>query len=183
MAGGGGSGDDGSTLTITGGTLVVDAEGDGLDSNGSATISGGTVVVNGPEGSGNGALDVNGTLDVSAGTLLAAGSSGMVVSPATTSTQGWISATLDSTYDAGTTVQILDADGTVVASFEASKSFGNIVYSSDAITTGESYSVAIGGTVSGASTGGLAASGDATGAAASVTVTAGEAATGGMGGR
>jgi hypothetical protein len=121
---------------------------------------------------------------VSGGTLLAAGSTGMVVSPATTSAQGWISATLDQTHDAGTIVQVLDADGALVASFEASKPFGNVVFSSDAITTGEAYTVSIGGTVAGASVGGLAASGDATGAVASVTVTAGEAAAGGgMGGR
>ena len=36
------------TVTITGGRIVVDAGGDGLDVNGSATMTGGTVVVHGP---------------------------------------------------------------------------------------------------------------------------------------
>jgi hypothetical protein len=52
------------TVEITGGSLTINSQGDGLDSNGNASISGGTVVVNGPTNSGNGALDVNGELTV-----------------------------------------------------------------------------------------------------------------------
>ena len=52
------------TVDVTGGTLTINSQGDGLDSNGNATISGGTVVVNGPSNDGNGALDVNGELAV-----------------------------------------------------------------------------------------------------------------------
>ena len=65
--------------TISAGTLVINADGDGFDSNGTAEITGGTVVVNGPARSGNGALDVNGSFTISGGTLPAAGSSGMAV--------------------------------------------------------------------------------------------------------
>ncbi len=36
--GGGDTADDSKQITITGGTLVVDAEGDGLDSNGNVTM-------------------------------------------------------------------------------------------------------------------------------------------------
>ena len=50
------------TVDITGGSLTINSQGDGLDSNGNATITGGTVVVNGPTNDGNGALDVNGEL-------------------------------------------------------------------------------------------------------------------------
>jgi hypothetical protein len=171
------------SVTINGGSLVIDSEGDGLDSNGVASITGGTVVVNGPEGNGNGALDVNGTFTVSGGTLLAAGSSGMVVTPSTDSEQGWISATLDSTIAAGTTVQIADSDGTVVATFVTSKSVQNITFSSSKITSGESYTVYTGGTASGASTGGLAASGSLGSATKVATVTAGQAPAGGGQGR
>jgi hypothetical protein len=45
------------SLTIGGGTLVVDAEGDGLASNGTASMSGGTVVVAGPTNSGDFTID------------------------------------------------------------------------------------------------------------------------------
>ncbi|BEL02421.1 carbohydrate-binding domain-containing protein [Actinoplanes sichuanensis] len=186
--GGGGPGGGGEevgdfSVTINGGTLVIDSNGDGLDSNGVASITGGTVVVNGPEGNGNGALDVNGSFTVSGGTLLAAGSAGMVVTPSTDSEQGWISATLDSAIAAGTTVQITDSDGTVVATYVTGKSVQNITFSSSKITSGESYTIHTGGTATGASTGGLAASGSLGSAVKVATVTAGQAPAGGGQGR
>jgi hypothetical protein len=148
-------------LTITGGSTVIDAEGDGLDSNGYATMTGGTVVVNGPTGDGNGAIDVNGTFDVSGGTLVAAGSAGMAVAPDTASAQGWVSATFDSVQPAGSSVEILAGDGTVVGTYTAEKDFSSLIYSSAGVETGAEYQVVVDG--------------------AATTVTAGEH-TGGMGG-
>ncbi|WP_105971646.1 carbohydrate-binding domain-containing protein [Streptomyces geranii] len=177
--GGGGEGVGDYTVEVTGGTLVIDSEGDGFDSNGTAEITGGTVVVNGPERNGNGALDVNGSFTVSGGTLLAAGSAGMVVAPDEESGQGWLSATLDSTLAAGTTVHIADSDGKVVASYVTSKAAQNIVYSGKAIKDGEEYTIYTGGTVSGTDTGGLAESGELGSAEKATTVTAGDAPEGG----
>lgn len=171
------------SVTVNGGTLVINSEGDGLDSNGTATITGGTVVVNGPQGNGNGALDVNGSFTISGGVLLAAGSAGMVVAPGTDSAQGWLSATLDSAVAAGTTVQIADGDGNVVATYVTSKSVQNIVYSSSAVTSGEQYTIHTGGTVSGDSTGGLSTEGSLGSATQVATATAGEAPAGGHGPR
>ena len=167
------------SLTVTGGTLVVDAEGDGLDSNGTASISGGTVVVNGPTDGGNGALDVNGDFTVTGGTLIAAGSAGMVVTPSAGSEQGWVSATLDAALPAGSTVQAVDADGSVLATFVTSKTVQNPTYSSSAITAGESYTISTGGTAGGDSIGGLASFGELGSATEVATVTAGEAPAGG----
>jgi hypothetical protein len=178
--GGGGESAGDFSVVVNGGTLVIDSEGDGLDSNGTASITGGTVVVNGPEGNGNGAVDVNGSFTVSGGTLLAAGSSGMVVTPGTDSSQGWISVTLDGTVAAGTTVQITDGDGTVVGTYVTSKKVQNITYSSSKIKTGETYTISAGGTATGASTGGLAASGTLGSASEIATVTAGQAPAGGQ---
>ncbi len=42
------------TITVNGGTLTVNASGDGLDSNGALTINARTVYVSGPPGDGNG---------------------------------------------------------------------------------------------------------------------------------
>ncbi|WP_406488430.1 carbohydrate-binding domain-containing protein [Streptomyces phaeochromogenes] len=185
--GGGGGGGGGESvgdfkLTVSGGTLVVDSEGDGLDSNGTAEITGGTVVVNGPQQGGNGALDVNGDFGISGGVLLAAGSAGMAVAPSTDSEQGWLSATLDSSVPAGTTLHVVDSDGKVVATYVTSKSIQNVVYSSSAVKSGEKYEIYSGGTKSGTGTGGLAASGTLGSAERIATVTAGEAPEGGFGG-
>lgn len=180
--GGGGESVGDYSAEVTGGTLVLDSQGDGFDSNGTAEITGGTIVVNGPEAGGNGALDVNGSFTVDGGTLLASGSAGMVVAPDEESDQGWLSATLDASVEAGTTLHIVDADGKVVASYVTSKTIQNVVYSGAGIKTGEEYTVRSGGTTSGTDTGGLAGSGRLGSARKIATVTAGEAPEGGFGG-
>jgi hypothetical protein len=134
------------TVDVSGGSLTINSQGDGLDSNGNATVSGGTVVVNGPENDGNGALDVNGELAVSGGTVAAAGSSGMAVPPGTSSTQSGVQVTFGSTQPAGTTVQLADADGKLVATFVTTKSAASLVFSSAAIEAGKEYTVYTGGT-------------------------------------
>ncbi|GAA3823844.1 carbohydrate-binding domain-containing protein [Streptomyces phyllanthi] len=179
--GGGGESVGDYSAKVTGGTLVINSDGDGFDSNGTAEITGGTVVVNGPTMNGNGALDVNGSFTVSGGTLLAAGSAGMVVAPDSESGQGWLSATLDSAVDAGTTLHIVDSDGEVVASYVTSKTIQNVVYSGEGIESGEKYTVYSGGSTSGSETGGLAESGKLGSAKKIATVTAGEAPEGGFG--
>ncbi|SEJ42438.1 protein of unknown function [Arthrobacter sp. yr096] len=133
------------TVDVSGGTLTINSEGDGLDSNGNATISGGTVVVNGPTNDGNGALDVNGDLTVTGGTVAAAGSAGMAVTPGTSSTQSGVQLTFNSSVSAGTPVHIVDSSGTVVATFVTTKSIASLVYSSSAIADGATYTVYTGG--------------------------------------
>ncbi|MFD3835872.1 carbohydrate-binding domain-containing protein [Streptomyces sp. NPDC058642] len=170
------------SLKVTGGTLVIDADGDGFDSNGTAEITGGTLVVNGPETGGNGALDVNGSFTVSGGVLLAAGSAGMAVAPDEESGQGWLSATLDSAVEAGTTLHVVDSDGKVVASYVTSKAIQNLVYSSSALESGSEYRIWSGGRASGEETGGMYPAGGLDGADEIATVTAGDAPEGGFGG-
>ncbi|NNJ62798.1 MAG: carbohydrate-binding domain-containing protein [Dactylosporangium sp.] len=171
----------GVSLTVSGGTTVVNAGGDGVDSNGTMTMTGGTIVVNGPTVNNNGALDVNSTFTVSSGTLLAAGSSGMAVAPATSSAQGWVSAAFTATQASGTIVHVATTTGTRIASFRSSKTFQSVIFSSSQITMGQSYAIYTGGSVSGTSTGGMYSDGSLSGATQVMTVVAGEH-TGGMGG-
>lgn len=139
--GGGGESVIDGTATITGGTLVLHARGDGFDSNGTATITGGTVVVD-QTGGGNGALDVNGAFTISGGTLIAVGSASMPVAPAASSPQGWLMAAVSG--QAGASVRVLSG-GTVVDEFTAPVAFGNVVYSSSAISGGQQYTVSVDG--------------------------------------
>ncbi|HEV7950964.1 MAG TPA: hypothetical protein VGP24_14460, partial [Glaciihabitans sp.] len=145
-------------------------------------ITGGTVVVNGPSGSGNGALDVNGTLTVTGGTLLAAGSAGMVVAPDTSSAQASAVFSFDSTQPAGTIIHVLNSAGEQLVAFESSKDFQSVVFSSADVVEGEVYTVVVGGTVTGTTVGGLTATGDTSGATEATTATAGAEVTGGQGG-
>ena len=146
MGGGGMEADSSLNLVINGGTLEVWASGDGLDSNGNATITGGDITVYGPTTDGNGALDVNGTFDITGGTLVAAGSSGMMVTPATDSAQGWVATALSGTATAGSDVVITDADGTEIAAYTIEKDYASVVFSSADIEQGATYTVAVDGT-------------------------------------
>lgn len=147
QAGPGGGGadftDSGELVTISGGSLVVNAGGDGLDSNGSISITGGTTTVWGPTNDGNGALDCNGTMSVTGGTLLAVGSAGMAEAPSSTEGAGWISAALSGAQ--GSKVRIVDSAGTEILSFTASKAFASIVYASAEITNGADYTIEVDG--------------------------------------
>lgn len=91
------------TLTISGGYLVVRAEGDGLDSNGNLTISGGTVQVYGPTTGGNGIFDKgdgNYTFSITGGTIWGCGTSDMFETPNTSYLSGTVSATAGATFAA-----------------------------------------------------------------------------------
>ena len=131
-----------ATINITGGTVTVNANGDGIDSNGTATLSGGTLIVNGPFTGGNASLDTNGDLLLN-GTTVAAGNSGdMFEAPATNSTSGYVKISNVSNLSAGTTVQVTDSSGNVVANYKvANSSTTLILVSSSKITKGESYTV------------------------------------------
>jgi len=143
-------------IAITGGTITIDAEGDGVDSNGSIEMSGGTVVVHGPSRSGNGALDCNGTFDVAGGTIVAVSSTAdMMESITSPSTQPAIAFTLGSAVSAGTPIRIENADGTAVLTLESTKDIAAVVFTSPDLTDGESYEVLLGGSVSGESVAGL----------------------------
>lgn len=131
-----------ATINIAGGTVTVNANGDGIDSNGTATLSGGTLVVNGPFTGGNTSLDTNGDLLLNGTTVAAANSGDMFEAPATSSTSGYVKISNVSNLSAGTTVQVTDSSGTVVANYKVTNSnTALILVSSSKITKGESYTV------------------------------------------
>lgn len=130
-------------LIISGGHIVIDAAGDGLDSNGNLTVTGGEVFVYGPEDNGNGALDYDGTGTVTGGTVIALGASGMAQSFGDASTQGAIKVSC-STQAAGTGIALLDAAGNELISCTAKKSFSSVVISLPEIKTGQTYTLRIG---------------------------------------
>ncbi|MEA4915428.1 MAG: carbohydrate-binding domain-containing protein [Christensenella sp.] len=139
--------DTSKSLVISGGTITVNAEGDGLDSNGTLTISGGTIYVSGPTASNNGALDSGSTMTISGGIVVAAGSAGMAQTFDETSTQASISYTFTSAQQAGTTISLKDASGNVIATYTPDKTFQNVIISAPGLTTGQSYSLYTGSTL------------------------------------
>ena len=131
-----------ATINISGGTVTVNANGDGIDSNGAATFSGGTLIVNGPFTGGNASLDTNGDLLLNGTTVTAANSGDMFEAPSTNSTSGYVKISNVSNLSSGTTVQVTDSSGNVVANYKVtSSSTALILVSRSKITKGESCTV------------------------------------------
>ena len=160
-----GNSDSSSLITISGGYILVNASGDGIDSNGNVAITGGTVLVSGPTDNGNAAFDYNGEATVSGGTVILCGSSGMAQGFSDKSEQASFMYTLDSSASAGSSVALTDEKGNVIASFIPAKQYNNIVITSPSLKNGSSYKLVIGGTVSGADKNGYASSGSVSSAA------------------
>ena len=131
-------------IILEGGTLTIDAEGDGIDSNGTVTISGGSLVVNGSVQGGNGPLDATGDITITGGTVWALGTSDMLQGFAQGSTQASITANIAGT--AGQTLIILDANGKEVARQTASKDFQAVIMSSADLVDGQTYTIQVEGT-------------------------------------
>ena len=107
-------------ICINGGTLVVDADGDGLDSNGSIEINGGTVLVSGASNSDDTGLDFEYEATVNGGNVILVGSAGMA-EDFTGGTQAHLMERASGT--AGSIIEVLDANGNVLASYVAPKAF------------------------------------------------------------
>ena len=128
-------------LVITGGTLHVNARGDGLDSNGDIEMTGGEVYVSGPTDSGNGSLDYGTGCRVDGGTLVLAGNQGMLQTPDSSSAQNSVTVLYSQTQAAGTEASLRDADGNVVISWAPDKEYQSISFSAAGIETGKMYSL------------------------------------------
>lgn len=128
-------------ITINGGTVLVDAMGDGIDANGSITMTGGNVTVFGPANDGNGSVDYDGTFDVSGGTLIVAGSSGMAQGISDSSAQNALMVVFDQQQEAGTTFEIVSADGTSIVSVTPTKTYQCVLVSTDTLVQNTEYTV------------------------------------------
>ena len=136
-------------LLITGGKITVNADGDGLDSNGNLRVEGGDITVNGPSNGGNGAIDIGtengGAGFIAGGTLIALGTSSMAENFGSTSTQCAFLVTMNS-FGAGETITITDSQGNVLYTGVTVKSANSVVFSSPDLTVGETYTLTIGST-------------------------------------
>ena len=134
-------------LLITGGKITVNADGDGLDSNGNLRVEGGDITINGPANGGNGALDIGtengGEGVIAGGTLIALGTSSMAENFGSTSTQCAFLVTMNS-FGAGETITITDSQGNVLYTGVTVKSANSVVFSSADLVVGETYTVTIG---------------------------------------
>ena len=125
-----------AVITITDGTIYVNAGGDGLDSNGYIYIKGGVTTVDGPTDGGNSAMDYGISASVTGGNFAAAGSIGMAETFSSDSKQYSIMYNFDSVQKAGTEVELLDSSGTVICKYTPAKEYQSVIFSSSALKEG-----------------------------------------------
>lgn len=131
-------------ILITGGTININADGDGIDTNGYLGISGGSVYVLGPSNSGNGALDYGIYAAIAGGEIVAVGGSGMAQGFGDESTQCSALVSFDEWIDAGETITLAGSDGKEVLSYTAGKKFNSVVISTSDMKQGETYTLTAG---------------------------------------
>ena len=129
-------------IVISGGYIHINANGDGIDSNNTISISGGVTLVSGSPSSMNAAFDYDGEATVTGGVLIAVGGSGMAQSFTAAENQGCMLFGLNG-GPAGRNLAIVDADGTIVASYTPVNSYSSVVVTAPGIQVGNTYTVVL----------------------------------------
>ncbi|MFT3844205.1 MAG: carbohydrate-binding domain-containing protein [Lacibacter sp.] len=150
---GGTESNDGSLLTISGGTIASScSNGDAVDGNGNIIMTGGTLIAQGPPSSPELAFDYNGTFTISGGVIIASGpnSGNMIEATSTTSAQNAVLVKINGNVSAGTLFTITDASGNALVTYAPQRSAYYFVYSSSSLATGSTFKIYTGGSYSAA---------------------------------
>ncbi len=131
-------------VIISGGKVYLNADGDGLDSNGTIVMTGGDVSVDGPTNNGNGPLDYDKSFSMTGGMIHISGSSGMLQSPNCSGSIYGVTVAFSSTQSAGTKVTIKNSSGKIVTEYTPSKNFAAFEYAGDNLIKGE-YTIYLNG--------------------------------------
>jgi len=148
---GGTEANDGSQITINGGKIIISVtNGDCLDSNGNVDINGGTIIVHGPQNQPELGADINGTFKINGGFVAVAEiSNQMREVPSTNSAQNCLVFTSSTVFNAGTLFHIEDSNGNNILTFKPLRRYSGITFSSNALSTGQTYKIYYGGSTSG----------------------------------
>ena len=145
-------------ITVNGGTWKVNAGGDGLDAGGDSRnnsggyiyLNGGTVEVFGASDNGNSALDFDTACEANGGTLIAVGMSGMAQAP----TKGVSVVFSNVSISSGKTIAVKDSSGNTLYSATGKKNANHVVFTSSAVTSGQSYTLYVNGSAAATATAG-----------------------------
>lgn len=134
-------------IEINGGSLYVNADGDGIDSNGNMTINAGDIKVDGPSNSGNAAIDFGDGAKayINGGSLIAVGGSGMVEAFDSSSKQAMMSIQVADSNITGEVV-LSDSDGNVIISYTPAKEYNCVQISTAELEKGKTYTLKAGDT-------------------------------------
>ena len=126
------------SINIYGGDIIVNANSDGVDSNGALNFLGGKIVVWGATSGDGEPLDHDGTMTINGATLLALGQRGMGNTSSSSGTQKTL--TSSTSVRTGQSVNV-NYNGSVVLSTAAIKSCSYIIFSSPDMTSTSGWSI------------------------------------------
>lgn len=121
-------------IVIDGATVTILAAGDGID----VTFKSGSLYV-AQTSKDNAVIDYDGTGIISGGTVWAIGSQGMAQVFMTGSSQSYTTANISGSN--GDTITISDSSGNVIATTTATVAFSNVVFSAEALESGQTYTI------------------------------------------
>lgn len=130
------------SIVISGGTLYVQASGDGLDANGTLTISGGHTTVCGPTQSDTATLDYDTSATITGGTFIGTGAAGMAQT-FSDAEQGVMALSVGN-QAAGTVITLTDQDSNTILTHTPELSFAVVILSSPDMVSGETYTITVG---------------------------------------
>lgn len=133
----------GGYLELNGGTIYVNANGDGIDVNGSMVMNGGVVQIDGTESGGDGALDYDGTFEINGGVLIGVGNGAMAQTAGSGSTQYSMAVYFDTIHEAGSVITVQDASGMEILSYTPQKQYNFFTFSSEALEKESTYTVLV----------------------------------------
>ena len=131
-------------LEISGGYIHINAQGDGVDSNGAIVVTGGETYISGSTSGGDCAFDYETSGTVTGGLLVAAGMSEMAEN-FSVADQGTILINSSSTSSKDT-VTLTDSDGNTLVSWTPDKTYNSVLITCPEIKQGETYTIACGDT-------------------------------------
>lgn len=132
------AGGSGGSITINGGTIYIKANGDGIDSNGALTINGGEVYTIGSSQGGDAGIDTDEGFVFNGGEVIALGSD-MLEKPESTSKQKSACFELNTKVSSGSTVEVKNASGDTIISFEAKEDFKTLIVSNEKVSSETLY--------------------------------------------
>lgn len=130
------------SIIISGGTLYIQASGDGIDANGTLEITGGYTTVCGPTTGDTATLDYDISGGITGGTFIGTGSSRMAQT-FTSATQGVIAVHVGS-QTAGTTITLSDSNGNILLTTTPDLPYEVIILSSPEMVSKETYTITVG---------------------------------------
>ena len=139
---GGMSGNSNGSIKVSGGTLYINASGDGIDANGTVEITGGHTTVVGPTRGDTATLDYDVSATISGGTFIGTGASGMAQT-FSNSKQGVVAVSVGN-QAAGTQIILKDKNGNTVLEHAPELNFAVVILSSPDMVKGETYTITVG---------------------------------------